>query len=376
MLSIGFYCDQSNIEPNALEQLELYAQKPFVEKLCAFTDVHYCDEKAIPVGVAFQTTGYLFPLITGKDVGCGVMYLKLSKQYWQKPFDKKAHYRALYFAHSKMTDDGLGGGNHFLSIEEDDDHVYIVCHTGTRNRGIALYQQCLQLTRDFSDEYGSKVDFVHRDFLPPGFVDYYGAVLQFGYERRKNFCLKTLAFLQMANYVIGDKAAIAKDYLLQDMKNAPHEAKLHGTPYVLEDSVHNHVRFARTTIVHRKGSTELTPGAVAVIPLSMSRGSLLVKMRPGSSAEDALYSCAHGAGRSLSRFEAMKFWRTVLKEKERKAYCARFPELLDRNGDFPQGYIQEFDFAYKNATDIMRYHPHLEKITATRPVVTVKYTEI
>ncbi len=44
-----------------------------------------------------------------------------------------------------MTDDGLGGGNHFLSIEEDNEAVYIICHTGTRDRGIALYQHCLQL---------------------------------------------------------------------------------------------------------------------------------------------------------------------------------------------------------------------------------------
>jgi len=93
MQSIAFYCDPGAIKDNALGQLQKYAQKPFLEKICAFTDIHYCDEKAIPVGVAFTTANYFYPLITGKDIGCGVMYVKISKGYWLKPFDKNAQLR-------------------------------------------------------------------------------------------------------------------------------------------------------------------------------------------------------------------------------------------------------------------------------------------
>ena len=93
-------------------------------------------------------------------------------------------------------------------------------------------------------------------------------------------------------------------------------------------------------------------------------------------ARPALQSCAHGAGRRLSRFDAMKYWKTVLKEKQRKMYREQFSELLNRSGDFPPGYIQEFDFAYKDATDILRYQPYLKKVTHTKPVATVKFTEI
>jgi tRNA-splicing ligase RtcB/release factor H-coupled RctB family protein len=151
---------------------------------------------------------------------------------------------------------------------------------------------------------------------------------------------------------------------------------LNGTPYWLEDSIHNHLRFKDQRIIHRKGSTELEKGKTVVIPLSMSRGSLLVQ--PGSmpDAGNALHSCAHGAGRKLSRFDAMKYWKTVLKEKQRKAYKEQFAELLDRSGNFPQGYIQEFDFAYKDSVDIFRHQPYLKKVTQTSPVVTIKYSEI
>jgi tRNA-splicing ligase RtcB/release factor H-coupled RctB family protein len=105
----------------------------------------------------------------------------------------------------------------------------------------------------------------------------------------------------------------------------------------------------------------------------MSRGSLLVQP---NNASDALSSCAHGAGRKLSRFDAMKYWKTVLKEKQRKAYKEQFAELLNRSGNFPQGYIQEFDFAYKDSIDIFKYQPYLKMVTQTCPVVTIKYSEI
>jgi tRNA-splicing ligase RtcB/release factor H-coupled RctB family protein len=263
-----------------------------------------------------------------------------------------------------------------LSIEEDSEAVYIICHTGTRDRGIALYQHCLQLTRDFSREYGQDVDFVHRDLLSPDFTQYYNATLTFGYERRKNFCIKTLLFLQKANYVRCDKNAIDKDYLNFNFKKMEEEGSLNGTPYIMEDSIHNHVRFAGQHIMHRKGSTELAKGKTVVIPLSMSRGSLLVQAGSVAATGAALNSCAHGAGRRLSRFDAMKYWKTVLKEKQRREYKECFSELLNRSGQFPPGYIQEFDFAYKDDADIFSYQPHLKKVTQTMPVVTVKYTEI
>lgn len=375
MQTIAFYCDAQGIEKNALEQLQLYAGKPHLETICAFTDIHYCAEKALPVGVAFRTKDYCYPLITGKDIGCGVMYLEIRKEDWLKPFDKKAHYPALHHAHRQMTDDGLGGGNHFLSIEEDETSVYIICHTGTRDRGIALYQECLAQTRAFSRELGEEVDFVHREYLTPAFYQAYEQTLRYGYERRKDFCLKTMVFLQQANYIRSRKLSIPPDYLRQRYSLLADTGTLYGTNYVMGDSIHNHLRFTDEAIIHRKGSTELLEEKTAVIPLSMLRGSLLVKPVRGG-LEGSLSSCAHGAGRRLSRFDAMKHWRTVLKEKERKAYRERFSELLNRSGEFPQGYLQEFDYAYKDASEVFRYQPYLKKVTQTSPVVTIKYAEI
>ena len=379
-IDIKFYCDKTKVEQNALKQLEDYSSMPKLETLCAFTDIHYCDEKAIPVGVAFSSKDIFYPLVTGKDLGCGVMYLRVPKTHWLKPFNKHEHYNAFERAHRSMTDDGLGGGNHFLAIEEDDKDIYIICHTGSRNRGIEMFQHNYGLTKDYSQECGQNVNYVGLDYIneiDKGYFRKYYSVLEHAGDRRMDFVIKTLIFLQQSNYVACNKLEIPKDYLNMKFGNHDVEGKLYGTPYEIADSFHNHITFDNEGgVIHRKGSTELISRNEVVIPLSMSRGSLIVKKGNEYEAQLALNSCSHGAGRKLSRFDAMKYWRTTLKEKERKQYREKFSELLDRSGEFPSGYLQEFDYAYKDSDEILIQQSYLKKVTQTTPIVTVKYTEI
>ena len=198
-IDIKFYCDKSKVEDNALKQLEGYSSMPNIESLCAFTDIHYCDEKAIPVGVAFSSLDIFYPLVTGKDLGCGVMYLKVPKTHWMRSFNKVDHYDAFERAHRSMTDDGLGGGNHFLAIEEDETDIYIICHTGSRNRGIEMFQHNYGLTKDYSQAIGKDVNYVGLDYIDEfdkGYYDKYTSVLGHANDRRMDFVIKTLIFLQ------------------------------------------------------------------------------------------------------------------------------------------------------------------------------------
>ena len=375
---INYFCDSSKIENNALEQLKHYDAMPNIDKLCAFTDIHFCDEKAIPVGVAFSTKDIFYPLVTGKDLGCGVMYMRISKEYWLKPFDKNQHYVGLEKAHRLMTDDGLGGGNHFLSIEEDDKNIYIICHTGSRNRGIEMYQDSYDITKQYSlesDVYEKNVSIEYLKEKYPDYMNKYNSILKFSSNRRYNFLIKTLLFLQQANYIKCDKSKI-KTWTNTNFDVVLNKGEMNGTIYEVKDSTHNHLQFKDDSIIHRKGSTEINPGDEVAIPLSMTRGTLIVKAHEYLDISDALNSCAHGAGRKLSRFNAMKHWCTVLKEKERKEYIKNFRELLDKSGKFPSGYIQEFDYAYKDSSDILKQQPYLTKITQTNTIITIKYTEI
>lgn len=383
---IEYFCHPEKIESKAAEQLKRYSEMPYITKVCVFPDIHYCSEKGLPVGVAFASEGVFYPLITGKDLGCGVAYARISKESWNGPFDKSKHYIGLEKAHREMTDDGLGGGNHFLSIEEDDTHIYVICHTGSRNRGIAMYQRSYELVKSYASEIGNDVNYVNKEWVDeedPSYFDEYYSVLDHAQERRAQFVIKTIIFLQRAGYIIADKNKLPPDYLKQDYANLVKSNTTAGTVIELNsvkieyhDSMHNHLEFIDDEIIHRKGATEINAGDEVAIPLSMTRGTLIVKAHHFLDTGNSLYSCSHGAGRELSRFDAMKHWKTVLKEKERKQYKEQFSELLDRSGNFPSGYLQEFDYAYKDSSEILKLQPNLIKVTQTRPIVTVKYTEI
>ena len=59
----------SGVEQNALQSLLAFEEQPTIGRIAVFPDIHYCSERSIPVGVAFETTDVFYPLVTGKDMG-------------------------------------------------------------------------------------------------------------------------------------------------------------------------------------------------------------------------------------------------------------------------------------------------------------------
>ena len=342
-----YFTDCSGVEQNALQSLLAFEEKQSIGHIAVFPDIHYCSERSIPVGVAFRTTEVFYPLVTGKDMGCGVAYLRIPRQDVLRPFDKAKHYRALEREVHGMTDEGLGGGNHFLSLEVSDKYLYILVHTGSRNLGIYLYQKNCRLLQ----QHNPGQEWLPVELATPDYLREYERVLAYAVNRRQQFVAKTYDFLQRNQYV---KA---------------------GTP-VVADSCHNLLEFKPDGVIHRKGSTQLTADKEVVIPLSMSRGSLIVKPnRWDALVEQALWSCAHGAGRRYSRTDTLKHWHS-LKKAEKDAYRYRFSELLNRQGDFDSSILQEFDFAYKDVATLLATQPYLIRCDETQPVVTVKFTGV
>jgi len=342
-----YFTDYSAVEQHALQSLLAFEEKEAIGRIAVFPDIHYCSERSIPVGVAFQTTEVFYPLVTGKDMGCGVAYLRIPRPQVLRPFDKAKHYRAFERAVQGMTDEGLGGGNHFLSLEASDDYLYLIVHTGSRNLGIYMYQQNCTLLQQHNPGH----DWLPLELATPDYRQEYERVLAYAASRRQEFVYKTYDFLLRNRYVSA------------------------GTP-VFADSCHNLLEFKNEAVIHRKGSTQLTADSEVVIPLSMSRGSLIVKPNYWDpSVERALWSCAHGAGRHYSRTDTLKFWHS-LKKADKEAYRQRFSELLNRQGDFDSSLLQEFDFAYKDSTSLLSTQPHLIRCDETQPIVTVKFTGV
>lgn len=332
------------MEQHALQSLLTFEQQAAIGRIAVFPDIHYCAERSIPVGVAFHTTDVFYPLVTGKDMGCGVAYLRIPRQQVLRPFDKAQHYRALEREVHAMTDEGLGGGNHFLSLEASQDYFYILVHTGSRNLGIYFYQQNCRLLQ----QHNPGQEWLPMEQATPAYQREYSRVLAYAVSRRQEFLTKTYDFLLRNRYVAA------------------------GTP-VIADSCHNLLEFRPEGVIHRKGSTQLLADREVVIPLSMSRGSLIVKPnRWEPSLAQALWSCAHGAGRQYSRTDTLKYWHS-LKKAAKDSYRHRFVELLNRQGEFESSLVQEFDFAYKDATALLATQPHLIRCDETQPIVTVKF---
>ena len=348
---IKYFTDKETIEPNAAEKI-LELEKDLGDgNIFVFPDVHYCSERSIPVGIAFSSVDKFYPLVTGKDVACGVMFLRFPTTGWKKPFKKLEHYNALNKASQSFTDEGLGGGNHFLSIENGDDgNTYIICHTGTRNLGIYMYQHFLSLIDEFNYKEGTTGVSLPIDCWTEELSVKYKDVVATGTQRRIQFVTKTLDFLVRNGYV-------------------------GAVQYEVIDSVHNIFEINGNNAIHRKGATEIGTSPVA-IPLSMTRGTLIAEPKKGiCGLGNNLLSCAHGAGRKLSRTDTLKYWHS-LKKKEKKSYEEKFVEMLGRDGKFPNGYLQEFDFAYKNTDSILADQPFIKKVAKTTPIITIKYTEI
>ncbi|MCS6909798.1 MAG: RtcB family protein [Anaerolineales bacterium] len=113
-------------------------------------------------------------------------------------------------------------------------------------------------------------------------------------------------------------------------------------------SVENHHNFAwvetlpdgRRVIVHRKGATPAGPGVLGVIPGSMGDAGFVVR---GRGVPESLNSAAHGAGRQMSRKQAL---HTITKS-ERDRY------LRERGITLLGGGLDESPQAYKRIADII-----------------------
>jgi tRNA-splicing ligase RtcB len=128
-------------------------------------------------------------------------------------------------------------------------------------------------------------------------------------------------------------------------------------------SVENHHNFAwretvltpegieKEVIVHRKGATPAGPGVLGVIPGSMGDPGYVVR---GRGVRQSLDSASHGAGRAMSRRQAID----SIARAERDAY------LRERSVKLLGGGIDESPQAYKNINEVIAAQDDLVDIIA------------
>ncbi len=335
-----------------------------VTHVAVMPDVHLAKE--VCVGLAVATRSLLIPAAVGNDIGCGMAAVRfngdatpLSDERTAGLIFQEIRQRVPIMRHSRETmpaelprelldqplsdprlerlkaRDGrvqlgtLGRGNHFVELQRDDDGaLWLMFHSGSRGMGQAISAHHLRRNTESTNR---RLFFLEAD-SPAGQAflnDVTWAIRYAEYNR--------VAMLQAMAQVIADVLGYAIDSV----------SLIHAH--------HNHVRrechFGEQMWVHRKGALSAQGDELGVIPGSMGTASFHVV---GRGLAAALCSSSHGAGRAMSRAEAVQAIGSKQLQREMR-HVWYDPRLTDHLRD-------EAPSAYKDIYAVMRAQRELTRV--------------
>ncbi len=361
---------REHIEDGAFAQMNQAARLPISIRGALMPDAHA--GYGLPIGGVLATENAVIPYGVGVDIGCR-MCLSIFDIDIKELADKQAQFareisEATLFGSGRYFDklasnevldrsefDAIpllkslqskaakqlgssGSGNHFVEfgiveIPEADDvlgisagsYIGLLSHSGSRGLGanIANYYTKIARQKRVLPEEASNLAWLDLDEQEG--IEYWIAMNLAG------------DYASACHHVIHEK--IARQLGRQPIK-----------------MVENHHNFAwkeihdgRELIVHRKGATPAGKNVLGIIPGSMTAPGFIVK---GKGSIDSLSSAAHGAGRKMSRTNALKLMNhQLLKE----TLAAAGVKLLD-------GGLDEAPQAYKDINVVMNDQTELVDI--------------
>ena len=381
------------IEENAMEQIDNLVRLPFVfNRVAVMSDCH--SGFGMPIGGVLATKGVVIPNAVGVDIGCGMCAVKTSlteidtetlkkimgeiRKVIPLGFNKHDNgqdeclipYRLLsemiekYPVVSKEYNNALkslgtlGGGNHFIEIQKGSDgYIWIMIHSGSRNLGkqVADYYNKLavELNRKWFSDVPKEWELA---FLP---VDSEEGQ---SYIREMNYCVDfALANRQLMMDRIME---IFKNIIGSDFNNITSE-EFNDVDII--NIAHNYAKienhFGENVWVHRKGATLATENTIGIIPGSQGTKSYIVK---GKGNKESFMSCSHGAGRKMSRTQAIE---ELDLEKEIKI----LDDLGVIHGIRNKKDLDEAPSSYKNIDEVMENQKDLvEILVELTPLAVIK----
>lgn len=380
----------NDVESAAIDQLANIAGLPFIHHhVAAMPDVHL--GLGATVGSVIPTHKAIIPASVGVDIGCGMMAVKTSLRAHQLP-DSLSRLRSnieskvpvgfnmhkvekiqatfakqvgvglekIFAKHPKLapkTNKGkphawarqigtLGGGNHFIEVCLDDNkHVWVMLHSGSRGIGNQIGQYFIAQARELllkRDVQLSDKNLAWFDEGTPLFDEYVAAVTWAQDYAKKNRDAMMKLVLDALREELPDFD------LLEQAINCHHN-------YVSKEH-----HFGAEVYVTRKGAIKAGQGDLGIIPGSMGARSYIVR---GKGNADSFCSCAHGAGRKMSRTQARKqFSHRDLEVQTQGVECRK-----------DKGVVDEIPSAYKDIDQVMQNQQDLVEVVATlKQVVCVK----
>ncbi|MBI1732514.1 MAG: RtcB family protein [Gammaproteobacteria bacterium] len=387
LVPVKIYTD--DIEPSAMQQLRDLGQLDIVYgHVAAMPDAH--TGIGSTVGAVIPTQGAIIPAAVGVDIGCGMNALRLSLEAGQLPDNLRLVRAAIesavpvgFSAHDQpvvrsgeLKDLGrrlrqifdrhpqlkrmqrnadrvwaqqlgsLGGGNHFIELCIDESgRVWVMLHSGSRGVGNAIGRYFIDLAR--KDMTRQQAQLPHRDL----------AYLREGSEHFDDY-VEAVHWAQ--EYALVNRREMMR-LILEAV--APHLPPFQCTAEAI-NCHHNYVAIeqhaGQRLYITRKGAIRAGQGELGIIPGSMGARSFIVR---GKGNPESWCSCAHGAGRRMSRTDARRrFSRADLEQQTAGVECRK-----------DTGVVDEIPGAYKDIDTVMANQSDLVDVVHTlKQVVCVK----
>ena len=366
---------ESHIEAGARTQMDVAMQLPVTVAGALMPDAH--QGYGLPIGGVLAVDNAVIPYGVGVDIGCrmALSIYDIPEAFFeanQAQFKReliaqtrfgaghgfKPHERA---DHAVLTDAAFGmnpfvanlkdkawtqlgtsgGGNHFvefgiIEFAEGDlalgvpagKYVALLSHSGSRGLGATIAGHYTKLAKELCRLPHEAQNLAYLGLDTEAGQEYWQAM--------------TLA---------GDYASANHEIIHRKMA-----AALGGEVLA---NVENHHNFAwkepwngQEVVVHRKGATPAGEGVLGIIPGSMTAPGFLVR---GKGEAASINSAAHGAGRQMSRTQAIK---TISREEMRVQLRQHGVTLVGAG-------LDEAPMAYKDIHTVMAAQADLVDVLAT-----------
>ncbi|PAU94702.1 RNA-splicing ligase RtcB [Aliifodinibius salipaludis] len=323
----------------------------------------------MPIGGVMAYQNKVSPVGVGFDIGCGNMAVKLDKAL--SSFDTSAALdiieERIQFGVGKQNPDApsdhpifdapewdafpnkkvasslkqtareqlgtVGSGNHYVDLfHDEDDHIWIGVHFGSRGFGYKTARGFMNLSRgkDWNASFEQKE--VLLDLDTPLGQDYFAAM-----------------------NLAGRYAYAGREWVCHTLAEAFDATIL--------DEVHNNHNFAwkeehdgQELIVVRKGATPAFPGQRGFVGGSMGDISVILEGVESEQSKRSLFSTIHGAGRVMSRTQAKGDYRGRNLSKSAIKPNMIYDRLQEQGVELRGGGLDEAPQVYRQLNDVLNYH--------------------
>ncbi len=381
LVPVKIYTD--DVGENAQAQLVNIAMLPFVHHhVAAMPDVHL--GIGATVGSVIPTRGAIIPAAVGVDIGCGMNAVRTSLRAKDLPDSLcrlrariehavpvgsaghkdthkqrralarvapglsaiQAKYPRKLQANWELQLGSLGGGNHFieLCLDENQD-VWVMLHSGSRGIGNRIGQFFIEAARREMERHSIRLPdrdlayFTEGSELFDDYVEAVGWAQDYAMENRRLMLELVLRVLH---------ADLPPFTLTREAINCHHN-------YVAREH-----HYGADVWVTRKGAIRAGAGDLGIIPGSMGARSYIVR---GKGDAESLCSCAHGAGRRMSRTDAQKHFTVEdLKRQTAGVECRKDGGVLD---EIPGAY-KDIDTVMANQSDLVEVVHTLKQVLCVK----------